>query len=282
MLMNRYFSKKKSKIDWKSKKCCVSITFDCDLEKDIKSLPILVELLDSYKIKSSFACIGKFIENYPKIHDNLLENGHEIINHTYTHPNNEIWNPNRYFNRLTRKEQKEEIKKCEEICLKLLNYKPKGFRTPHFGNLHGCFVYEILEELGYLYSSSVTVINTKSYGLPYYPCKKNCKMPCDEKFDVLELPVMNCPEHYFATFDSVHCLREPFPAHSKKGEFLNLFKKALNYGYKYNIYLNFYFDPQDVIGCKDFEEILELLDKDKNKIWIAKCIDVAEWYRRCL
>lgn len=47
----------------------------------------LLDLLKTYQAKASFFCIGKNIEAHPKIFRRILEEGHEIGNHTYHHFN---------------------------------------------------------------------------------------------------------------------------------------------------------------------------------------------------
>jgi len=93
--------------------------------------------------------------------------GHEIINHTYSHPNNEELNPSQKMNRLSYDEQKEEIVRCHEVCMDILKYEPVGFRTPHFGKLHSEAIYDILQELGYCYSSSTAAICVIGFGAPF-------------------------------------------------------------------------------------------------------------------
>ncbi|MDD4983830.1 MAG: polysaccharide deacetylase family protein [Candidatus ainarchaeum sp.] len=273
IMLNNYFSKNQSKL----KESIFSISFDCDMPPDMGVLPNLLELLNSYNIKSSFACIGKWIEKYPRIHRKILDDGHEIINHTYSHPNS-VFN-NNFFNKITQKEQNREIVKFEELCKKYFDYKPVGFRTPHLGNLHGQFVYPLLEELGYLYSSSTMLTRTKSYGLPYYPSKTNFLESSNQNYSVLELPLMVCPEHYFPLFDSWHCFRSNPPAHAKSGDFVDVFKKAVKIIKKHNAVGTFYFDPADVANCKSFEDSLEFLCE--NKIKVKTCEEVAKsWVKK--
>ena len=263
------------------KKGCVSLSFDCDLKEDIRAMPKLLELLKSYEIKASFACIGKFIEKEKRLHTKIIDDGHEIINHTYTHPNSEIFNPNLFFNKIPYDEQKKEILGFDKTCRKILDYRPVGFRTPHFGHLHTENVYRILEEIGYLYSSSTVLTETESFGLPYHPSKKDYRKRASigrESYKVIEIPMMTCPVHYFPLFDTWHCFRSEAPAHTKDGEFFNLFRKAADYIGRYKITQAFYFDPMDVIKTSDFERCLEFLNQQK--IEAQTCRTIAENYSK--
>ena len=42
------------------------------------ALPQILDMLARYQIPASFACVGKWIEGFPEIHQRLVANGHEI------------------------------------------------------------------------------------------------------------------------------------------------------------------------------------------------------------
>jgi hypothetical protein len=251
------YKRRKQSFKWpRGKKFILSLTFDCDYKQDYEAMPELLDELSSYKTKCSFACIGIWVERFPKIHRKVLENGHEIINHTYSHPNNDELSPRKYFNKISRREQIEEIEKMQNICKEVLDYSPVGFRTPHFGNLHGNYVYPLLEKVGFLYSSSAI---SSSVNSPY-------------KVDgVLELPLTTCPRHYGAAFDSYHGLR----LGQHRNDFSEVFWKMCEVESRKGGYVNVYFDPMDVSGSTQFSIILEMASKDK-EVWVAKCNEVAE------
>jgi len=253
-----------NRINWDGKKACFSLSFDCDYTKDIKSLPFILDIFSSYSFKASFACIGKFIEKYPKEHIRIIEEGHEIINHTYSHPDNEELNSSQRFNQLPAKQQKWEIEKCHNICKDILEYTPIGFRTPHFGNSHTENIYDILENLGYKYSSSVSAAKTSSFGLPFI------------KNRIIEFPLSSCPQHPFAVFDTWHSLKRGMGKHKKTGEFYKLFKELIDVGINTNSYINLYFDPQDVINIKEFKLMLDYIEGKKEDIWVATYKDIFE------
>ena len=47
----------------------------------------VLELLDKYKAKATFFCIGKNIEQHPRLFQLLIEKGHHTGSHTYSHLN---------------------------------------------------------------------------------------------------------------------------------------------------------------------------------------------------
>jgi peptidoglycan-N-acetylglucosamine deacetylase len=49
--------------------------------------PFVLEQLQQYNAKGTFFCIGKNIEEYPFLYEEVVENGHSTGNHTYNHLN---------------------------------------------------------------------------------------------------------------------------------------------------------------------------------------------------
>lgn len=45
----------------------------------------ILGLLNQYKAKASFFCVGKNVEEHPNIYQNIISEGHTIGNHTYDH-----------------------------------------------------------------------------------------------------------------------------------------------------------------------------------------------------
>jgi len=262
-------------MSWAGRSCAVSITFDVEYARDAQSLARAVEVLDSFDFKGSFACIGKLVEQFPRQHALVADEGHEIVNHTYSHPNHDELNPGEFFNRLPRERQEWEIAEFERVSRKILDVTPVGFRAPHFGDLNSQSAYEILEKRGYIYSSSTVLTKTKSGGMPFFPSRKNFLHPAEgvDAFKIVELPVMTCPEHFYSVFDSFHSFRTSPPAHSA-AEFQRLFEKSVSTALQRGIPATFYFDPSDVAGLREFEACLEFLSQEKNAL-VASSLEVA-------
>ncbi len=237
---------------WKGRKVCLTLSFDCDYPEDVQALPGLLKLLAKYPFKASFACVGAWIEKYPKEHALILEYGHEIVNHTYSHPDNELLNPGRRFRSISRGEKKEEVEKCHEICLRVLGYEPKGCRIPHFKTLFTDEIYGILRELGYAYSSSTWLTNTISHGIPFGTSES-----------IVEFPVSVCPRHPFTVFDTWHSLHSARLAHrlvhNGPGAYVQLFERLIRIGLETGAYLNIYLDPLDVSNIPDLERVFDIL-----------------------
>lgn len=222
----------------------VTISFDCDQVADIKVLPKLLKILNLYNVKASFACVGKLIERYPREHQMIIKYGHEIINHTYTHPFNEELNSLKRFDKLTKDEQRAEIMQCHQICKEVLNYEPVGFRIPHFGIQYTDTIYDILSEIGYVYSSSILAVKSPTFGVPY------------SVNGILEFPIITCPKHPFQAFDTYHAFRSKVTSHQDGGEFFQTFKQIIDFAKSKSLYVSFYIDPQD-IECFPIDKFLQ-------------------------
>lgn len=63
----------------------VYLTFDDGPHPTIT--PKVLDLLDKYRAKATFFCIGRNVEQFPKIFEDIVERGHQIGNHTFGHLN---------------------------------------------------------------------------------------------------------------------------------------------------------------------------------------------------
>ncbi|HLA38765.1 MAG TPA: polysaccharide deacetylase family protein, partial [Candidatus Glassbacteria bacterium] len=171
----------------------LTLSFDVDYPVDAAALPEVCDLLALHGITASFAVIGRQVEDFPAEHRRLVEAGHELLNHTYSHPDNELLHPDESFDELTHQAKRAQIENCRKVCEDRLGTSPAGFRAPHFGNVTGRDFYGILAETGCRFSSSVTAPSSGSFGLPYRTAE-----------GIVEFPVSCCPVHPFAVLDTWH------------------------------------------------------------------------------
>jgi peptidoglycan-N-acetylglucosamine deacetylase len=237
---------------WGTKKACVTLSFDCDYPEDVAALPAVLAQLERHRLKASFAVVGHWIRQYPREHLAVVEHGHEIMNHTWSHPDNELINPGRKFRYISREEKTEEVAKCHDVCKEVLGVEPIGLRIPHFKHLFSDDIYEILRSVGYRYSSSTWLTNTTTRGLPFKAAH-----------DIVEFPLTTCPKHPFTVFDTWHSLNAPRLSHRimHRGpeSYRRLFESLVQMARESGSYLNVYLDPLDVQKIPGFESMLELL-----------------------
>ena len=61
----------------------VFLTFDDGPTPEIT--PWVLEQLPKYDAKATFFCLGKNVEQYPELFRQILDEGHAVGNHTYSH-----------------------------------------------------------------------------------------------------------------------------------------------------------------------------------------------------
>ena len=234
-----------------------TLSFDCDFPRDVEVLPQVAALLERYGFAGSFACIGQWIRQFAEPHRRLVAAGHEVINHTDTHPN--LYHPEydyarapglsrERFNRISPQDRRNEIERCHETCAEVLDCAPSGFRAPHFGALHMDDVYPVLRELGYAFSSSVTAASAPGGGVPFRTGE-----------GLWEFPVSPCPEHPFGVLDSWHSLGKLGASHSRPGELAALFADLGETVERNGGYVNVYLDPRVSLESGELESMLQFL-----------------------
>ena len=97
----------------------IALTFDDGPHP--RYTPRILDILDEYNIKATFFVVGINAENYPDTIENIIKKGHEIGNHTYTHP---------HVSCLNSQNLKCEVERCESAIYGLTDYKTKLFRPP--------------------------------------------------------------------------------------------------------------------------------------------------------
>jgi len=234
-----------------------------DLPEDIEAAPWLLDALSPYPFRASFACIGRWIEAEPDVHRRLVAEGHEIVNHTYSHPPSEVFGDRRFVD-LSLRVQREEIVCCHEVCLKLLDYEPVGFRLPHLEFTPS--IYPILRDLGYHYSSSALARRLRRVG------------PVQVEEGLWEFPLSQCPRHPSSVFDTYHAFRSPSWLFRIRPEseqaFFNSFVRLLDLGVETGAHINVYFDPLDVRRLSDFSRFLDHLVERQEDVWTATYAEV--------
>lgn len=90
---------------------------------DPHDTPQVLDLLDRYQMKAVFFMIGRKVEEHPELAREVIRRGHEIGNHTMTHPQRSFWcaGPVRTW---------KEIEGCQKIIEDVTGVRPKWFRAP--------------------------------------------------------------------------------------------------------------------------------------------------------
>lgn len=97
----------------------VALSFDDGPDKN--TLKIL-DILDKHEAKAVFFCIGRKINEYPEIFQEILKRGHIVGNHTFSHT--------RKMGFLSSKTILNEIRHCDRVAEEIGKVRMNLFRPP--------------------------------------------------------------------------------------------------------------------------------------------------------
>ena len=110
----------------------LALSFDNDYQADSDATPDLLDLVAGFDARLTIFAIGRLVEASPAPYRDAARAGHEIGNHTWSHPDNPVLSPDREFWHLESAEMAEEIGRCQDALERLVGTRPSSFRTPHF------------------------------------------------------------------------------------------------------------------------------------------------------
>ncbi|MBQ7645695.1 MAG: polysaccharide deacetylase family protein [Clostridia bacterium] len=131
----------------------LALTFDDG--PDPNYTPLILDILKKYGVKGTFFVLGSNAEKYPDLIRRIIDEGHEIGIHTYSHL---------YPNESNVDEVINEIKRTEQYLLDNFAYQPKLFRPP--GGAYNAKLMDAVNEIGYKYVLWSWRINTLDWSSP--------------------------------------------------------------------------------------------------------------------
>ena len=131
------------------------------------TLPLL-DLLAERGVRATFFVVGEIIESHPALVQRIVQEGHEIGCHSFSH--RPLWD-------LSEAQFEAELVHFSEVAERHLpGVKPRGFRAPTFSlSPATAWALGVLARQGYRYDSSVFPLRTPLYGVagappaPYRP-----------------------------------------------------------------------------------------------------------------
>lgn len=121
----------------------------------------LLDLFGEHDVKATFFILGWVAERFPALIRKIAEAGHEIASHGMMHQ--------RASNQ-TQQEFLKDIQDSKKLLEDTSGVEVIGYRAPSFSfTKDNQWVYELLKEQGYLYSSSVYPVVHDHYGIPDAP-----------------------------------------------------------------------------------------------------------------
>ncbi|MBO8170514.1 MAG: polysaccharide deacetylase family protein [Bacillaceae bacterium] len=123
-----------------SNKRQVALTFDDG--PDLEYTPQILDVLKQYNVKATFFVVGNRAEAHPEIVRRMHREGHEIANHTYSHP---------HLIKVDDVTFQREVRQTDGILRPLIGYSPKLFRPP-YGDVTE-------DQIKWLSSQNYTIVN---------------------------------------------------------------------------------------------------------------------------
>ena len=136
----------------------------------------LLDLFAANNVKSTFFTLGWVAKRCPDLIKRIVNEGHELASHGLAHQR---------ATTMTEQELYEDIKQSKDILEDIGGVALKGYRAPSFSiNDSNIWVYDILKDLGFVYSSSTYPINHDLYGVPEWP-----RFKYERENGIIEIPI---------------------------------------------------------------------------------------------
>jgi len=84
-------------------------------------IPEMLDTLNKYHVKATFFLEGRWVKENPEIAKMIVDAGHEIGNHSYTHPD---------MSKLSTEKIREQIQKTNEVIKSITDVSPTWFAPP--------------------------------------------------------------------------------------------------------------------------------------------------------
>lgn len=158
-----------------------SVDFDAPItERVVKNTERILEILDRRNIKGTFFVQGRVAETFPKLLQQLVEEGHEIQSHGYSH---------RPVNKMEKKELIIELELARKTVEDACGVQVTAFRAPDFTiDSENIWALEVLLETGFTIDSSIFPMRTHRYGISGYPTTPQ-RVQLPSGANILEVPV---------------------------------------------------------------------------------------------
>jgi len=136
----------------------------------------LLDLFSEHNVKSTFFTLGWVAKRCPDVIKRLVNEGHELASHGMAHQR---------ATTMTRDEFIADVSQSKAILEDIGATQVIGYRAPSFSiNKTNTWVYEVLKDQGFVYSSSTYPIQHDLYGVPEWP-----RFKYERPEGIIEIPI---------------------------------------------------------------------------------------------
>jgi polysaccharide deacetylase family protein (PEP-CTERM system associated) len=145
----------------------------CRVENNVRRL---LAMFDRRGAKATFFTLGWVAERYPQLVRDIVAAGHELASHGYGHLRASEQSPAEFGN---------DVRRAKALLEDIGGRAVQGYRAPSFSIGHANpWAFDVLQEAGYKYSSSVYPVQHDHYGMPDAP-----RFPYAARPGLLEIPI---------------------------------------------------------------------------------------------
>ncbi|BFT29610.1 DUF3473 domain-containing protein [Alteromonas sp. D210916BOD_24] len=186
----------------------------------------LLDLFAEHNVKSTFFTLGWVAKRCPDVIRRMVSEGHEVASHGLAHQR---------ATTMTRKQLYDDIAQSKAILEDISGTQVVGYRAPSFSvNDSNTWVYEVLKEQGFIYSSSTYPIAHDLYGVPEWP-----RFKYERPEGILEIPIPTIRRNNVNTGIGGGGYFRLYPYRLSK-------KRIQRYMEEENAPYNFYFHPWEI------------------------------------
>ena len=104
-----------------AKEKCIAISFDDGPAGE--NTDRILDILKDYQVQAAFFCIGKNISGREEQLNRMIQEGHIIGNHSFSH--------HRFFDLFSAEKMLGELNEMSQSCRSITGYSPRFFRPPY-------------------------------------------------------------------------------------------------------------------------------------------------------
>lgn len=138
----------------------VAISFDAAWGND--DTQDLIDILKEYNVPATFFVVGAWVDKYPESVKALSDAGHQIQNHSNTHP---------HMPQLSKEQMKDEIESCNKKIEKITGVCPTLLRPP-YGDYDNALIETMDSMKMYTIQWDVDSLDWKDNATPESICKR--------------------------------------------------------------------------------------------------------------
>lgn len=139
-----------ARADWDARECRVE-----------RNVDRILALLAESETRATFFTLGWVAQRYPQLVRRIVAGGHELASHGYGHERASDLSPQDF---------RADVSRAKQLLEDIGGQAVQGYRAPSFSIAEGnLWAFDVLQEAGYRYSSSVYPIRHDHYGMPDSP-----------------------------------------------------------------------------------------------------------------